>query len=58
VAVQTSVQSGHSRMHLTSSATSRSLKSASAQSVQAWAQSSSAPMVAASTPASTLKSRG
>jgi hypothetical protein len=45
-------------MHLTSSATSRSLKSASAQSVQAWAQSSSAPMVAASTPASTLKSRG
>jgi len=58
VAAQTSAQSRHSRMHLTSSATFCSLKSASASAVQAWAHSMSASMVVASTPASTLKSRG
>jgi hypothetical protein len=58
VAVHTSAQSRHSRMHLTSAATSGSLRSSSAQAVQAWAQSDRASMVAASTPASMLKVRG
>jgi hypothetical protein len=58
VAVQTSAQSRHSRTHLTSSGRFCSLKSSSASAVQAWAQSVSASMVPASTPASRLKSRG
>jgi hypothetical protein len=52
VAVQISVHSRHSRMHVTISATFCSLRSASTSVVQAWAQSLSASMVVASRPAS------
>jgi hypothetical protein len=58
VAVQISVQSRHSRMHLTISARFCSLKSASVSAVQAWAQSLIASMAAASTLASTSTVRG
>jgi len=58
VAVQISVQSRHSRMHLTISARFCSLRSASTSAVQAWAQSLIASMAAASTLASTLTLRG
>ena len=58
VAVQTSTQSRHSRMQVTISATFCSLKSAALSALQAWAQSSSASMAAASRSASTLKERG
>ena len=54
VAVQTSAQFRHSRMHLTISARLCSLKSASVSAAQAWAQSLTASMAAASRSASTL----
>jgi hypothetical protein len=49
VAVQTSAQSRHSRMHLTISARFCPPRSAPASAVQAWAQSLSVSMAAAST---------
>jgi hypothetical protein len=58
VAVPTSTQSRHSRMHLTISARFCSLKSASTSAAQAWAQSLSASIAAASTAASTPKVPG
>jgi tellurite resistance protein len=58
VAAQMSAQSRHSRMHLTISMTFCSPRSAALSALQAWAQSLSASMAAASTPASTLNVRG
>jgi hypothetical protein len=58
VAVQISAQSRHSRMHVTISVTFCSPRSAALSALQAWTQSLSAPMAAASRPASTLNVRG
>ena len=58
VAVQISAQSRHSRMHVTISARFCSPRSASVSAVQAWAQSLSASMAAASSPASTVQGAG
>ncbi|HEY6309693.1 MAG TPA: hypothetical protein VIY52_02640 [Streptosporangiaceae bacterium] len=58
VAVQTSTQSRHSRMHVTISARSGSVRSAAVSALQAWAQSPSASMAAASTSGSMSAVRG
>ena len=57
VAAQISTQSRHSRMHVIISVTFGSLRSAALSALQAWTQSLSASMAAASTPASTLNVR-
>ena len=58
VAVQISVQFRHNRMHVTISARFCSLRSASVSAVQAWAQSLTASMVAASRSASPVTVTG
>jgi len=58
VAVQISAQSRHSRMHVTISVTFCSPRSAALSALQAWTQSLSASMAAASREASTLNMRG